>query len=179
MVLVILKSLELYATLILRPFDLDGKNYYFCSGYSKDKIQGSCDFIIKKELLGAKISVTEMKKMLSGKPSKEFSFKKANGDTFKSPLTITNTGDLVFGTNKEKKGENKIMAELNCVCPECGGKIIERDKGFFCENSGQNGSCNFVVWKESNGATYTAEDVETLVAGGTVEKTWFKHEPAG
>ena len=63
------------------------------------------------------------------------------------------------------------MSELNCVCPECGGKIIEREKGFFCENSGTNGDCKTAVWKESNGATYTAEDVEILLTGGTVEKT--------
>ena len=149
---------------------LEGKNSYFCSSYSKET-NTSCGFIISKNILGANITTTEIKKMLSGKPSKKFKFKKANGDSFESPLTISNTGELVFGTNKEKKGDKEIMAELNCVCPECGGKIIEREKGFFCENSGTNGDCKTAIWKESNGATYTAEDVETLLTGGTVEKT--------
>ena len=150
----------------------EGKNSYFCSGYSKDNPETSCDFIIGKTILGAKISSTEIKKMLSGKPSKEMKFKKQNGDTWSSPLSISDTGELVFGTNKSR-GE-KTMSEINAVCPECGGKIIEREKGFFCENSGREGTCNVIIWKESNGATYTAEDVETLLSGGTVtkENTW-------
>lgn len=62
------------------------------------------------------------------------------------------------------------MSELRNVCPECGSKVVEREKGFFCDNK----DCNFAIWKESNGATYTAEDAETLIAGGEVEKfnTW-------
>lgn len=149
---------------------LEGKNSYFCSGFSKENPTNSCDFILGKTILGAKITATEVKKMLTGKPSKEFKFKKQNGDTWSSPLSFSNTGELVFGTNKTNKGENE-MSELNVVCPECGGKIIERDKGFFCENSGQNGTCKVAIWKESNGATYTAADAETLLSGGTVEKT--------
>lgn len=149
---------------------LEGKNSYFCSGYSKDN-ENSCNFIISKNILNTKIPVSEIKKMLLGKPSKEFTFKKANGDSFKTPLTISNAGELVFGKNKEKKGENEKMSNLTCVCPECGGAIIEREKGFFCENSGNNGDCKTAIWKESNGATYTAKDVEILLNGGTVEKT--------
>lgn len=150
---------------------LEGQKSYFCSGYSKENPANSCDFIINKQLLGAKIPITEIKKMLAGKPSKEFNFTKANGDKFKSPLSISNTGSLVFGknNNSNQKGE-KAMSELRNVCPECGSKVVEREKGFFCDNK----DCNFAIWKESNGATYTAEDAETLIAGGEVEKfnTW-------
>lgn len=146
---------------------LEGQKSYFCSGYSKENPQNSCDFIINKTILGAKISVTEIKKILTGKPSKELSFTKANGDKFKSSVSISDTGTLVFGKNNQNnKGENK-MSELKSVCPECGSKVVERDKGFFCDNK----DCNFAIWKESNGATYTAEDAETLIQGGTVEKT--------
>ena len=148
----------------------EGKNSYFCSGYSKEN--SACSFVISKIILGAKIPTTEIKKMLSGKPSKEFTFKKADGNSWKSPLTLSDTGELVFGLNKNKGEKN--MSEIKAICPECGGKIIEREKGFFCENSGQNGSCNVALWKESNGATYTADDVEILLTGGTVRKmnTW-------
>ena len=151
----------------------EGKNTYFCSGYSKEpEVTDACDFILSKNILGAKLTATEVKKLLNGKPTKELTFKKANGDTWKSPLSLSDTGELVFGT-KKNKGEQQ-MTELNITCPVCGGKIIEKEKGFFCENSGQNGTCTTAIWKESNGATYDAQDVEILLSGGTVEKknTW-------
>ena len=37
--------------------------------------------------------------------------------------------------------KNKVMG----VCPNCGANVVEREKGWFCENH----ECRFVLWKDN------------------------------
>ena len=37
--------------------------------------------------------------------------------------------------------KNKIIG----VCPNCGKPVVEREKGWFCENR----ECRFVLWKDN------------------------------
>ena len=37
--------------------------------------------------------------------------------------------------------KNKVIG----VCPNCGNSVVEREKGYFCENRG----CRFVLWKDN------------------------------
>ena len=37
--------------------------------------------------------------------------------------------------------KNKIIG----VCPNCGANVVEREKGWFCENR----ECRFVLWKDN------------------------------
>ena len=48
---------------------------------------------------------------------------------------------LVFFKAPDALMKNKIIG----VCPNCGANVVEREKGWFCENR----ECRFVLWKDN------------------------------
>ena len=53
--------------------------------------------------------------------------------------SLVNTTEAAKGANALMK--NKIIG----VCPNCGKSVVEREKGWFCENR----ECRFVLWKDN------------------------------
>ena len=53
--------------------------------------------------------------------------------------SLVNTTEAMKGANVLMK--NKIVG----VCPNCGKSVVEREKGYFCENR----ECRFVLWKDN------------------------------
>ena len=53
--------------------------------------------------------------------------------------SLVTTTEAVKGANALMK--NKIIG----VCPNCGASVVEREKGWFCENR----ECRFVLWKDN------------------------------
>ena len=53
--------------------------------------------------------------------------------------SLVNTTETVKGANALMK--NKVIG----VCPNCGANVVEREKGWFCENR----ECRFVLWKDN------------------------------
>lgn len=53
--------------------------------------------------------------------------------------SLVNTTEAVKGANTLMK--NKVIG----VCPNCGANVVEREKGWFCENR----ECRFVLWKDN------------------------------
>ena len=53
--------------------------------------------------------------------------------------SLVNTTEAVKGANTLMK--NKVIG----VCPNCGANVVEREKGWFCENR----ECHFVLWKDN------------------------------
>ena len=53
--------------------------------------------------------------------------------------------ELVKNTER-KKGVNALMKnKIIGICPNCGANVVEREKGWFCENR----ECRFVLWKDN------------------------------
>ena len=49
-------------------------------------------------------------------------------------------------TTEARKGANALMKnKVIGVCPNCGANVVEREKGWFCENR----ECRFVLWKDN------------------------------
>ena len=49
-------------------------------------------------------------------------------------------------TTEAEKGANALMKnKIFGVCPNCGKPVVEREKGWFCENR----ECRFVLWKDN------------------------------
>ena len=49
-------------------------------------------------------------------------------------------------TTEARKGANALMKnKILGVCPNCGANVVEREKGWFCENR----ECRFVLWKDN------------------------------
>ena len=68
------------------------------------------------------------------------------GEAFMEDIQ-TLVSDLV-GTYEVVKGTDVIMPNKNHVvgrCPHCGSEVIERQKGWFCDNK----QCRFVLWKDN------------------------------
>ena len=53
--------------------------------------------------------------------------------------SLVTTTEAVKGANALMK--NKIIG----ICPNCGANVVEREKGWFCENR----ECRFVLWKDN------------------------------
>lgn len=89
------------------------------------------------------------------------------------------TADLVK-TYEAIKGANVLFPsdkESVGKCPRCGGTVIEKKNGFFCENR----SCNFGIWKDnkffsSKGKVVTKQNVTALLKDGRVRLTGL-HSP--
>ena len=65
-------------------------------------------------------------------------------ETFMTEINMVIT-ELVKNTEM-KKGANALMkSKIIGVCPNCGANVVEREKGWFCENR----ECRFVLWKDN------------------------------
>ena len=62
-------------------------------------------------------------------------------------MTEINTMITELVKNTEmKEGANALMKnKIIGVCPNCGANVVEREKGWFCENR----ECRFVLWKDN------------------------------
>lgn len=64
----------------------------------------------------------------------------------------------LVGTYEVVKGAEVIMPNKNHVvgrCPHCGSEVIERQKGWFCDNK----QCRFVLWKGNAFFTYIGKKI--------------------
>ena len=152
----------------------EGKNSYFCANYKK-----TCDFALSNKILNTKIPAAEVKKVLSGKNSKEFEFKKADGKTFTAALALDQNNNVGFafnnGTSNTSQAKTSSAPAKNSTdlsCPICGKKIKDTGKFYLCEAYKE--PCSFLIPHEFNGATITLDDVKKLLNGETLKKefTW-------
>jgi len=66
--------------------------------------------------------------------------------------------------------EKQAAANIVGDCPACGTHVIEREKGFFCDNM----ECHFALWKNNRffqaiGKEMTREVADDLLNCGTVK----------
>lgn len=159
----------------------EGKSFFVCKNY-KD----TCDFILPKEFGGAKLTKTEVKKLLAGKETKEFEFKWKSGKTGKGKLILTSEGKIGFANNgnngggsasKEKSTSNSSSSssrnDKNSLgaCPKCSKKVKESNKFFLCED--YKNPCDFIISKDIKGVSVTAKDVQNILNGKESEVKEF------
>ena len=141
---------------------VEGLNYYICEGY-RDK---ECSLVVGKKMWGATISKSEVKKILAGDKTKEFSFKNIK-DGVKNEWTAAleyskEQGKIVFA-----KRDIKEIAE----CPTCKGKVLEGKDYYVCENYKKK--CNLVIPKSRYGAEFTDRDVRIMLSGDYTDEKDF------
>lgn len=152
---------------------IDGKSFYLCENY-----KNTCDVIIGHELWGAKITKTELKKILDGKETKEFNFKKDSKE-WKAKLIFDKAqGKLIFA-NGNGKANNKSSSSAKVVgkCPKCGSDVVETDSYYKC--SKYKDTCDFIISKEISGAKITLKDVKALLSGKTTDEKEFTWKSSG
>ncbi len=80
--------------------------------------------------------------------------------------------ELPFGNFDDGSGSRQTYSNDDIVgdCPVCGTHVIEREKGFFCDNM----ECHFALWKnnrffEAIGKEMTRQVADDLLNCGTVK----------
>lgn len=136
---------------------LSGKKSFFCSAY-KEK---GCSFGFVKKLLGATISDSEGKKLISG----EVIVKKLtkDGRTWDQKLRLNDAHELEFVK------EQRVATAY--TCPFCGGTMMENDKNLICSNFNMDdeNACHFYIPKEICGYHLKEKDLKLLFENGRTE----------
>ena len=85
-------------------------------------------------------------------------------------------------TNEVAKDADVLLPSRVVIgrCPHCGWEVIDRRKGWFCDNR----DCRFALWKEnaffgSIGKKLTKEMVEKLLSSGKIRLTGCKSKRTG
>ncbi len=143
-----------------------GKNYYYCTEYKK-----TCDFISGKAILGTKISETNMKKILQGKPSNLLTFKKTDANGEKKSWKAA----LIYSAEKqqitfqfENEGPKIPTKQLTLNCPVCGKLLNQTANYYMCPEHKKK--CQFIIGKNYFGAPISLQDVEQLLNGKMTEQ---------
>lgn len=69
---------------------------------------------------------------------------------------------------KETTAASQEAQEALGACPLCGGEVVEREKGYGCNNWRQG--CPFIIWKNNIcGKVLTPDQVKKLLKDGTTE----------
>lgn len=147
-------------------------NSYSCIKHRKDNSE--CDFWIPKKFtssVGAKPIPLKKKdciNLINGKETSEYQvtikgIKKAKKLRYDKEL-------------KRIRYVEPMQRETELVCPKCGGKIIETDKSFRCENNDfrNQDSCPVSFYKQIFGADLTEDLLKTLLAGEKTKKLKLK-----
>lgn len=158
---------------------VEGKNFYLCKQY-----KNSCDFIIGKEVFGAKITKTEAKKLLKGKETKEYSFKWKSGKTGNASLILGDDGKVTYAFAQKKstatptvpvskkKAEHSKSTVVG-TCPKCTSNVVDSGDFYSCESYSKG--CSFGVKKVINGGKILQKDAKLLFQNkttGEIEFTW-------
>ena len=90
--------------------------------------------------------------------------------------SLVQTSEAVKGASMLMKNNGKIVG----VCPHCGAKVAEREKGWFCSNR----ECRFVIWKDNAffkrlGKHVSAKLVDKLLRDGRARLKDCKSQRTG
>lgn len=118
-----------------------------CSNYSKDNPDSSCSFRIST-LCGVKFTESMVKELIQNKKIGPIdNFKSKNGKQFSACV------EFDYDENQKIKGlkfdfpvKDEEITEVKC--PKCGGKIIKKYNGYYCEKiDNDNDNCDFRINK--------------------------------
>ncbi|MBP1308751.1 DNA topoisomerase-3 [Paenibacillus sp. 1182] len=147
---------------------IEGKSFYLCTKY-KD----TCDFLIAKEIGGAKVSKTEAKKLLSGKETKELELKFKSGATRKAKLMLSPEFKVVPSGSSTgssvQAGERKVIG----TCPKCSKQVIVTKDYYKCED--YKNPCTFIQKRVFCGAEISEANMKAILNGKQskeLEFTW-------
>lgn len=150
---------------------IETDKFYICQNRKKDNPE-SCRFFINKNFVPykdgkpVKLKKKDCINLISLKETSEYQVEVKPGEV--------KTKKFRYDT-EEKRVKYVVpkRTETAVICPSCGGKIIETDKQFKCENNNylQEDSCPICLFKDTKmGLTLTEKMVATLLAGGKLEK---------
>lgn len=141
---------------------IEGEKGYFCKNY-KEK---NCNFYLPKKFFGRKIEKDEVIELINnGKTKLLFNFISKNKKRFSAYLQLKD-GKVELAFPEDKIINNESIGE----CPKCGGKVIETETKYRCENI----NCSFSISKNILGQKIEREDIQKLLKGEETKIYQFK-----
>ena len=136
-----------------------GKKSYYCLGYKeltgeKDadgKDIRACNVGVQIEILGAKISSDEAKKLFSGEMVTKKLTSKEKGTTWSQRLK--------FSKDEQKVVFDKDGIETNYSCPACKSKLTDMGMTLEC-------SCGVKIWKKAGEKILSEKTIKELLEKG-------------
>lgn len=150
-----------------------GKKFYLCTNYKNEDKSKECDFIIGKKFSGANISKTEVKKLLTGKETKELEFTWNSGKKGKAKLKVNDEGklDFIFHNKTNKTSSTPSTNEIIGKCPKCNKDILDTANYYKCES--YKDGCDFIISKTIRDAEISKADAINLISGKETKQLEF------
>lgn len=123
-----------------------------------------CGFKLWKTVADYNLTKNDLNKLLNeGSTDTIDTFKSKSKKNFSGKLVLnkdTKTIEISFGDSTSNP-----TVETELKCPNCGGKIVEKEKMYVCENNNYKDkkSCKFVIWKTIAGYNVTVDDVKEII----------------
>jgi len=149
---------------------IEGNRGYGCSNWREK--DGACRFVIWKKIADRIITPDMLKTLLNNKKAGPYNgFKSNDNSSYCAFLKLIKENDKwIVDLEPSKNITKKSKKELG-TCPECGGNIVEREKGYGCENFlYDKGGCRFIIWKEIAKNKIEKKHVHDLLEFGTTDK---------
>lgn len=127
------------------------KSGWGCTGY-----KNGCEFYIKNEILGVKITEALLRELIVNRKTKLIKgFKTKEGRQFDAHLVLDDNQKVEFAFP-----EREIL-----TCPICGKPVYKSDKGWYCSGR-KDDTCSFFIARVICGKTITDTAVKLLVTNG-------------
>ncbi|MEG1299697.1 MAG: DNA topoisomerase [Erysipelotrichaceae bacterium] len=135
------------------------KKAYICENYNGES--NGCSIILSKSILGAPITLSNLKKICKGELSTPLKMKKKLEDG----SIRESSASLIYDEEQKKIVFAKKDKKIVMVCPFCGGNIIETDKYYYCDHYKREDAqaCKFMMSRHILGATLELEDIQNLL----------------
>ena len=146
------------------------KKYFVCEHYKH--ASEPCKGCFNKDFFGHKITDTEMRGILKGKPTKAVELTKPDGsgkwnagimfDSERGRLAMARSKDSTHASVDGSK-----IAEKNkiCTCPNCGGSVYKAKNYYLCSNRAEK-QCEFICGIQVCGYDVTEADIKEVIANG-------------
>lgn len=137
-----------------------GKFGYYCTNY-KEK---ACENNINYHVMGNDFTDEMVESFLTEKKTPVMDGVKKDGSNVKFYFAIDENGKFVirFIENSEKVAD----------CPLCGSEVKETKMVYKCQNK----ECNFFMWKNTSGITFTREMAGNLIKGERIKASQTKKD---
>lgn len=150
---------------------------YLCANVRREKIEspdgsatwrdcGTCGFRLHRSFMGSPISPANAKKLLGGKSVMLKALQRKDGTTV----------DRLVVLDPEQGWRPRIAADQSVkvgTCPKCGARVMDVGNErvpYLCEHNsrGEEGTCDFKLFREYLGKRLTKADVTSLLSLKTV-----------
>lgn len=141
---------------------IESQKAFGCTNWRES--DGGCRFAIWKQIAGRTIEAETAKELLQKRkigPLSGFTSKK--GNPFSASLVLAKQDGIWKVVFDFSENSTKTFGK----CPQCGGDIIEGNRGFGCANwRKQDGACRFVIWKTIAGREIPVSTVFQILDKG-------------